>query len=162
MTLQDCVLHAIRATTSLKEYAPSPFQILAHSLMPVAKSGTGLLILALNALNSGFPSKVFAHQFPLYANHSMLFQEIASLATQVTIFSKVLAFTPAPTPLPQATLDAKLGPKESANNALKTGLSMIRESVLLFLISVKPVKGLPAPVASMVMSSTMDLASSHL
>ena len=161
-TLLENVLHAIRATTSLKEYAPSPLQTLVHLLMLAAKSGTGLLMPALNALNYGSPLKVFAHQFPLYATPSMLFQENASLATQVMIFLKVLAFTPAPTTLPQATLDAKLGPKESANNALKTGLSMIRESASLFLISVKLVKDLPAPVASMVMSSTMELASSHL
>ena len=162
MTPLDSVLHAIRAMTSLKEPAPSPLQTLVHSLMLVAKSGTGLLMPALSALNYGSPLKAFAHQFPLYATPSMLFQENASLATQVTIFLKVFAFTPAPTTLPQATLDAKLGPKESANNALKTGLSMIRESASLFLISVKLVKDLPAPVASMAMSSTMELASSHL
>ncbi len=152
MTLLDNVLHVIRAMTLLKESAPSPLQTIVHSLMLVAKSGTGLLMLALNVLNSGSPSKVFAHQFPVYATLLMLFQENASLATQVTTFLKVLAFTPAPTTLPQATLDAKLGPKESASNALKTGLSMIRESASLFLISVKLVKDLPAPVASMVMS----------
>ena len=162
MTPLDSVLHAIRAMTLLKESAPSPLQTLVHSLMLVAKSGTGLLMPALSALNYGSPLKAFAHQFPLYATPSMLFQENASLATQVMIFLKVLAFTPAPTMLPQATLDAKLGPKESANNALKNGLSMIKESASLFLISVKLVKDLPAPVASMVMSSTMELVSSHL
>ena len=162
MTPLDSVLHAIRATTSLKESVLSPLQTLVHLLMLVAKFGTGLLMPALNVLNFGSPLKVFAHQSPLYATPSMLFQENASLVTQVMIFLKVPAFTPAPTTLPQAILDAKLGPKESASNALKTGLSMIRESVSLSLISAKLVKDLPAPVASMVTSSIMELASSHL
>lgn len=159
--LED-VLHATRDTTSVKEpLAYSQLQTLAHLPMLVVKSGTGLQMLAVNAPNSGSQLMVFVHQFLLFAIHSIQFQEIVSLVTQVMILFKVLVFILALTMLPQAMLDAKLGLKESANNALKTGLSTIREYALLSLISVKLVKVLPVLAASMDMSSTMELASSH-
>ncbi len=154
--------HAIRVMISAKELVYSPLQTIAPLLMLAVKSGTGLQMLAVNALNFGSLLMVFAHLFQLFVNHSMQFQETVLLATQVTIFSKVLVFIQAQTLLLQAIQDVKLGLKEFVNNALKTGLSMIKESVLLFLISAKLVKDLPALAASMDMFLAMELASSHL
>ena len=138
MTPLDSVLHAIRAMTSLKEYAPSLLPTIVLLLMLDARIGTGTVTLVVNALISGIPLKDCAYLSLIFAKLSMKLMDNVFHAMPVMTSLKDHASSHPQTTLLLLMLDAKFGRAEFAKSAQLIGSSTTPESVSQFPMSAVP------------------------